>query len=439
MTKEHDLLVYDHTDDTYIELLTYIVSKIQVLASHRISIMVDTGIDDTDELFKPYLQHRILEMYEERDLLSLYHKYDLAQEQKLIIRDFLLFHNFRLIRKIAFKFHKYAEMSDLIAQGTLGFMDALEKFNPNAGTKLSTYAVYWITQKIIRYINQNERTIRIPAHFLSDLSKLNIFIHKYELEHGHEPSDKEIISEFGYSLQKLHELRTLGQPVISYDSPLHSDKELTLLDLDIVPKDDTGLNDLLPEDEISLEQIQVALAELNPREKKILSLRFGLNGDEPTSLEQLASDCELSREGVRQIVIKALDKLRKKLNPLNEKRRTVAAGISKLHKEKNYRELTVEETNKIVKLELFMHNFNDYQNRDLTKVVAFTTEFTKLSDLQKTVLNHLYGLHNCEILTAEKIHSYSVVNKSVATIYTAKKTALLKLIDGLDESFFEAI
>jgi len=226
-------------------------------------------------------------------------------------REELIQGNLRLVVKIALEYGNYGvPLLDLISEGNIGLMRAVERFDKSKG-KLSTFAAYWINQRIKRALANQSKTIRIPVHLVEKISKLRSLASQMGQTLGREPTMKEIANEVGLSLPKLKRLWTMSQQTTSLDQTLGNDSEQTISD---VVTDESMLNPAeIVSNRETREELEAALHTLNPRERKIITARFGLNGGEPLTLEKIGSKLKYSREYVRQLQGTALKKLRKEM------------------------------------------------------------------------------------------------------------------------------
>ena len=266
-------------------------------------------IDPIQMYLKEIGKSSFLSAKEEKELAKRIEHGDEEAKNKLALA------NLRLVVSIAKKYvgrSPNLTLLDLIQEGNLGLFKAVKKFDWRKGYKFSTYATWWIRQSITRALADQARTIRIPVHMIETISKYTKVRKNLLQELGREPLAEEIAAEMGLEVDKVHHIRKIAQKAVSLETPIGEDKE----------KQDSILAEFIKDDKVIAPNIEASRnllkerlkeisTELTPRELKILGMRFGLEDGVMHTLEETGEEFGVTRERIRQIQAKALEKLRK--------------------------------------------------------------------------------------------------------------------------------
>jgi len=264
-----------------------------------------TKIDSIQMYLKEIGKTSLLNKKEERDLAKRIDEGEQAAREKMIQS------NLRLVVSIAKKYigrSPNLSFSDLIQEGNKGLFRAVEKFDWRKGYKFSTYATWWIRQAITRALANHSRTIRIPVHMVEKLSKYSKVRRHLLQELDREPMTEEIAAEMNVDLIKARHLERIAQRTISLETPVGNEEDSVLVEF--IRDDKVASPSVKASRSLLRDQLKGILKDLTPREQKILSMRFGLEDGIPHTLEQVGQVFGVTRERIRQIQVRALEKIK---------------------------------------------------------------------------------------------------------------------------------
>ena len=228
-------------------------------------------------------------------------------------RDHMIKANLRLVVKIAYDYNQMGlPLMDLISEGNLGLIKAVERFDPAKGGKLSTYAAWWIKQSMKRALANQSKTIRLPVHLVDKIARMRKTIALLTDELGREPTTEEVAAEMQIPTNKVALLKTVSVRPASLDAPVGEDDDSATLG-DLVGDDSTAAPDADLGERNLKDNLRAMVNSLDPREAEIIKLRFGLDGKDELTLEEVGRKFKVTRERIRQLEYLALGKIRRQL------------------------------------------------------------------------------------------------------------------------------
>jgi RNA polymerase primary sigma factor len=279
----------------------------EYLATRNIKDRHSTGYDSIQIYLREIGQYPLLTAAEERELAQRIEKGD-AEARNILARS-----NLRLVVSIAKKYVGRSPdltLLDLIQEGNLGLFRAVDKFDWKKGFKFSTYATWWIRQAITRALADQSRTIRIPVHMVETIAKYKQVSRRLAQVLGRDPHEEEIAVEMGVEPEKIYQIEKINQDTLSLENPIGSDDDEKSTLGDFIPDDKIPSPVQESSERILSEQVRTILNDLSPKERKILEMRHGLMDGIYHTLEEVGREFGVTRERIRQIEAKALEKIR---------------------------------------------------------------------------------------------------------------------------------
>jgi len=279
----------------------------EYLATRNIKDRHSTGYDSIQIYLREIGQYPLLTAAEERELAQRIEKSD-AEARNILARS-----NLRLVVSIAKKYVGRSPdltLLDLIQEGNLGLFRAVDKFDWKKGYKFSTYATWWIRQAITRALADQSRTIRIPVHMVETIAKYKQVSRRLAQALGRDPQAEEIAVEMGVEPEKIYQIEKINQDTLSLENPIGSDDDEKSTLGDFIPDDKIPSPVQESSERILAEQVRIILGDLSPKERKILEMRHGLMDGIYHTLEEVGREFGVTRERIRQIEAKALEKIR---------------------------------------------------------------------------------------------------------------------------------
>ena len=267
---------------------------------------LEAGSDSVQMYLREIGKYPLLTGDEEAELAKRIEKKDESARQKLMLS------NLRLVVSIAKKYvgrSPNLTLLDLIQEGNIGLSRAVEKFDYKKGFKFSTYATWWIRQGITRALADQARTIRIPVHMIETINKYQQVVRRLIQDLGREPLPEEVAAEMNIDIDKIRHIMKISQDTVSLEAPVGDDGDDSLL-ADFVADEDSVSPEMTAGRRILRDHLKEIISDLSPREQKILEMRFGLADGVTHTLEEVGKVFGVTRERIRQIEAKALEKIR---------------------------------------------------------------------------------------------------------------------------------